>query len=57
MDFEVFVTEESSNIWMEFREYRWALDRNKNPLDEPEDANNHACDAIRMIIAGKGRYY
>lgn len=57
MDFEVFVTEESSNIWMEFREYRWALDRNKNPLDEPEDANNHACDAIRMIVAGKGRYY
>jgi len=56
-DYEVFVTEDSSDLWNEYREYRWALDKNKNPTDEPEDANNHLIDPIRYVVTGKGRYF
>jgi phage terminase large subunit len=56
-DLEVYVTESSTNIWLEYREYRWALDKNKNPTDEPEDANNHAMDALSYVIRSKGRFY
>jgi phage terminase large subunit len=48
-DREIFVTESSSNVWQEYRDYKWALDRNKNPTDVPEDANNHTIDPIRYI--------
>lgn len=56
-DFETFITEGSANFWKEYREYRWALDKNKNPTDDPEDANNHLWDPTRYIVTGKGRFY
>lgn len=57
MDFEVFVTQDSTNLWMEYSSYIWATDKNKMPIDEPEDANNHLIDPIRYVISGQGRYY
>lgn len=56
-DYEVYVTEESVNLWNEYREYRWALDRNKNPTDEPEDHHNHLIDPTRYIIMSKGSFF
>ena len=46
MKYTTFVTERSRNIWYENENYRWRLDQNKQPLDEPEDKNNHAMDAL-----------
>jgi phage terminase large subunit len=57
MDYEVFITEESTDIWFEYANYVWAVDRHGLTLDEPEDAHNHCADCIRYLISGKGRYY
>lgn len=46
MKYETYITEKSRNLWYENENYRWRLDQNKQPLDEPEDKNNHAMDAI-----------
>lgn len=34
----------------EYTEYSWALDANKNPIDRPEDMNNHYMDALRYGV-------
>lgn len=44
---EIYITEESKNMWMEAEEYHWALDAIKEPTDVPEDDKNHLWDAIR----------
>lgn len=51
--YEVFYTTDSRNIDMEVQEYRWALDKDKNPTDTPIDKFNHAIDCIRygVIVA------
>lgn len=54
---EVFVTEESTNVWEEYQNYRWALDANKNPTNEPVDEYNHHMDEIRYVVSGKGRVF
>lgn len=46
----IFATENSLNLWMEFREYKWRLDQHKMPTNEPEDKNNHLMDAIRYAF-------
>ena len=51
---QVVVTESSNNIWNEYLEYSWALDRFKEPTDEPVDKNDHAMDAIRYGVVAKG---
>lgn len=56
-DYNVFVTEESVNLWKEYREYKWALDRNKNPTDYPEDGWNHLIDPKRYVCLEKGRLF
>lgn len=50
LDFEFFYTEESENVAKENQEYKWALDRNKEPTNDPVDDFNHAMDAIRYAI-------
>lgn len=50
---ELFITEDSTDIWLEIEEYHWALDADKNPTDEPEDEYNHAIDAIRYAYVGE----
>lgn len=47
---EVFVTENSLNLWKESEKYRWRLDQYKKPTDEPEDKDNHLMDAIRYAM-------
>lgn len=47
---EVFYTEDSTNIAVENQEYKWALDKNKEPTNEPIDDFNHAMDAIRYGV-------
>ena len=44
---EVYVTDDSKDIWIENEEYRWELDKENKPTDTPEDKHNHAMDAIR----------
>ncbi len=52
-DHEVYYTEDSDDIADELQEYKWALDRNKEPTNTPVDAHNHAMDAIRYALAGR----
>ena len=44
---EVFYTDDSENIKIEIQEYKWALNREKEPTNVPVDKFNHAMDAIR----------
>lgn len=46
----VFVTENSLNLWKESENYRWRLDQYKKPTEEPEDKDNHLMDAIRYAM-------
>lgn len=47
LDLEVFYTEDSANIAKEQQEYKWALDKNKEPTNDPIDDFNHGMDATR----------
>ncbi len=52
---EVFYTEESTNLAKENQEYKWALDKNKEPTNIPIDDWNHLMDALRYGVWTKGR--
>src|SRR5690606_29117529 len=52
---EVFYTESSINLDKESQEYKWALDRDKEPTNSPIDDFNHAIDAVRMFVFTKNR--
>lgn len=53
-EYEMFVYEKSENLIMELQSFKWALDSaTKEPLDKPEDANNHLMDAMFYAT----RYY
>lgn len=43
----VFVTNNSPNIWKESQWYQWKIGRDGKPTNEPKDLHNHAIDAIR----------
>lgn len=47
---ENYITEGSADIWTENEEYKWKMDQNGEPTDQPEDKNNHAKDAGRYAI-------
>ena len=61
--FELFVTKDSINLLKEFRNYKWALDKNGNNTGKPVDRFNHAMDAIRYVALKelkenkRGKYY
>jgi phage terminase large subunit len=55
IDKEVYYTEGSKDIDTEQQEYRWALNKNKEPTNKPVDAFNHAMDAIRYVIFTKAK--
>lgn len=48
--YTVHLTENSVNLWKENENYKWRLDQFKEPLEEPEDKNNHGMDAIRYAM-------
>lgn len=52
---DVFYTESSKNIDMENHEYKWALDKNKEPTNKPIDKFNHSKDSIRYGVTGKAK--
>ena len=45
----VFVCEDSKNIWNEYAHYEWELDRYGMPIDKPLKKNDHALDGARYI--------
>ena len=50
-EFKIFIHEKSENMINEFNSYSWALDKlNDEPLNMPEDKNNHTIDPARYII-------
>lgn len=49
-DMELFVTKNSYNLQKELRSYVWAKDKDGNYINQPEDANNHAIDAMRYYV-------
>lgn len=49
---EVFYTEESINMAIEVQEYKWALDKDKNPTNDPVDKFNHLMDGGRYGLRG-----
>lgn len=53
----VHVTEDSKNLKTEYINYKWALDKNKFPTDEPIDQFNHLIDPTRYGVKDKERYY
>lgn len=54
---ENYITDDSYNFAHEYREYKWALDANKNPTDRPIDVTNHCMDARRYAELTKGRLW
>lgn len=57
LDKEVFYTEDSEfelgGIATEVQNYKWALDKNKEPTNTPVDEYNHAMDALRYNVYTK----
>lgn len=56
-DLNVYYTESSTNLAYEYREYKWALDKNKNPTDDAEDDHNHLLDPLRYVVLSRGRHF
>jgi len=56
-EMNVFYTEDSKNLATEYREYKWALDKNKEPTEEPIDDYNHLMDPIRYARKDRDKYY
>lgn len=50
LDKQVFYTEGSTNIALENQNYKWALDRNKEPTNKPIDNWNHLIDSCRYGV-------
>lgn len=47
---QIYVTERSTNLIKEERNYLWKLDKNGEPLNVPRDLFNHGMDAARYAI-------
>lgn len=47
----IYSTKRSTNIHKEQRNYMWKTDRDGKPLNVPDDAFNHAMDAVRYKIS------
>jgi phage terminase large subunit len=48
--FKMHVTRNSENIISEFKNYKWAQDKNGKTLNSPIDKYNHLIDAARYAI-------
>ena len=47
----VLLTRGSTNIWKEFKHYKWQKDRDGNFLNKPVDMFNHGIDALRYAFS------
>jgi phage terminase large subunit len=52
---KVAYTESSTNLDQENHEYKWALDKNKEPTNKPIDDFNHLKDATRYAVASNAK--
>lgn len=52
----IFVTESSTNLIKELRNYTWASDKNGRTLNKPIDNHNHAIDGIRYYFNTTNKY-
>jgi len=48
--YNIFVTEDSPNLWNEYYYYQWELDKNDDPTNKPKDFMNHLMDALRYPV-------
>jgi len=48
--YNINITQRSTNIIKEFRNYAWVMDKNGNPTNKPSDVFNHSHDAIRYGV-------
>jgi phage terminase large subunit len=53
---EVYVCDDSADIWEEYLNYVWELDKNKQPTNQPIDDYNHGLDALRYALESKEFY-
>lgn len=51
--YKLHIVKSSTNAQKEFRNYKWQVDRNGRPLNQPEDKWNHAVDAVRYVCLNK----
>ena len=51
--YKLHVTDTSSNIIKEMRNYKYIEDKDGNLTNKPVDKFNHACDAIRYSVINK----
>lgn len=56
-ELNIFVTEDSADLKEEYEKYMWALDKNKNPTDEPIDQFNHLIDPMRYVCHDRELHY
>ncbi len=47
---DVFLTSRSKNIWFEYDNYQWKIDKDGNSLNIPIDMYNHSLDGIKYAI-------
>lgn len=52
-----YVTERSTNIIRELRNYQWRVSRDGKTMNEPIDSNNHSIDAIRYLEADNNDFW
>lgn len=48
---KISVTKRSVNLIKEYRNYLWITDKDDKIINDPQDFNNHAMDALRYAIA------
>jgi phage terminase large subunit len=56
-EFELYLTDDSLEWWLEYVNYCWAVDKNGNATDTPKEGNDHLMDALRYVLTAKGRLY
>lgn len=49
----LFITEDSTDLVKEIKNYKWKVDKNGKVLDEPVKFNDHAIDGLRYAIFTK----
>lgn len=53
LEMEIYVTEHSYNMLMEFRNYVWDEDKDGHPINMPKDGQaDHLIDAVRYYVLG-----
>ena len=50
LDIYIVDDKENRDFWNEIEEHCWAMDKDKNPTDKPEDRWNHLIDAMRYAV-------